>query len=170
MEFSFWPMERTTRRYGLGTRIFATDPWTVVRRSIEKRCLAASLKAALALLEQSEDFYRAAESGVKAAKPLLLYYCFMNLAKAYILTVRHRQDVNAAKHGLAERLDDPPNNKELLNAYLLAHMSTPVNSPGAPTINIFDDVLHAMSNQGLAANATRFDLPRSVSENFTPIC
>lgn len=25
LEFSFWPVEKTTRRYGLGTRVFATD-------------------------------------------------------------------------------------------------------------------------------------------------
>src|SRR5271168_3091569 len=91
LEFSFWPMERTTRRYGLGSRVFATDPWTVIRRSIVDRCPALSRDAALALFEQSQDFYRAAESGVKAAKPLLLYYCFMNLAKAYILTVEQQQ-------------------------------------------------------------------------------
>src|SRR5215510_1723987 len=92
LEFSFWPMERTTRRYGLGTRVFATDPWTVIRRSIETRCPATVVKAAFALLEQAEDFYNAAASGIKAAKPLLLYYCFMNLAKAYVLTVGRRQD------------------------------------------------------------------------------
>jgi hypothetical protein len=72
LEFSFWPVERTTRRYGLGTRVFATDPWTVIRRSAEKRCLASTRDAAYALIEQAEDLYRAAESGVKAAKPLLL--------------------------------------------------------------------------------------------------
>jgi YaaC-like Protein len=155
-------MEKTTRRYGLGTRVFATDPWTVIRRSIEKRCLAASQKAALALLEQSEDFYRAAESGVKAAKPLLLYYCFMNLAKAYILTLGYRPDVNDAQHGLSEKLDDPPNNKELLNAYLYAYQSTPPPNVGA--INVFDDVLRALSGQGLAANPRRFDLPILLSQ------
>ena len=118
LEFSFWPMERTTRRYGLGTRVFATDPWTVIRRSAERRCLAATRAAAFALLEQAEDFFRAAESGVKAAKPLLLYYCFMNLAKAFVLTARQRQDVNNAMHGLNEMLDPPPNSRELVNAWL----------------------------------------------------
>ena len=154
LEFSFWPMEKTTRRFGLGIRVFATDPWTVIRRSSEKRCLAVNQKAAFALLEQAEDFYHAAQSGVKAAKPLLLYYCFMNLAKAYILTTRQRGDVNDASHGLSEKLSPPPNNKELLNAYLEVY-ATP--APPATKINVFDDLLRAISKQGITVN--RLDLP-----------
>jgi YaaC-like Protein len=125
----------------------------------EKRCLAATQKAALALLEQSEDFYRAAKSGVKAAKPLLLYYCFMNLAKAYILAVRQRGDVNDAKHGLSEKLGGAPNNKELLDAYLEAHQTRVQPVPQVTKINVFDDLLRAVSNYGVAASPSRFDLP-----------
>ena len=147
-------MEKTTRRFGLGTRVFATDPWTVIRRSVEKRCPSAARIAAGALLEQSEDFYRAAKSGVKAAKPLLLYYCFMNLAKVHILVARLRENVNDAQHGLAEKIGLSPNDKELLNAYLQAHKT--VVTPGAK-INLFDDLLLAISGQGLSTE--RFDLP-----------
>ena len=154
LEFSFWPVEKTTRRFGLGTRVFATDPWTVIRRSTERRCLAATGTAAFALLEQAEDFYHAAQSGVKAAKPLLLYYCFMNLAKAYILVTRRRDDVNGAQHGLAEKLSAPPRNQELRNAYLEAYATT---SPPAPKANVFDELLIAISHSGLKAD--RFDLP-----------
>jgi len=147
-------MERTTRRYGLGSRVFATDPWTVIRRSVKKRCPAATLTAALALLEQSEDYFRAAESGVKAAKPLLLYYCYMNLAKAYVLATRQRNDVNDAMHGLRERRIALPNGTELANAYLDAF---PTNAPPQP-INVFDELLRAISHQGLPPNATRLHL------------
>jgi hypothetical protein len=147
-------MEKTTRRFGLGTRVFATDPWTVIRRSVEKKRLTAR-GAVSAMLQQSEDFYRAAQSGVKAAKPLLLYYCFMNLAKAYILAVGPREDLSDAKHGLAEKLDVPPNNKELENAYLEAH-ETP--APPATKVNVFDDLLRTISNHGLVISPTRFDL------------
>jgi hypothetical protein len=147
-------MEKTTRRFGLGTRVFATDPWTVIRRSVEKRCPSGVRKEAGSLLEQSEDFYRAAKSGVRAAKPVLLYYCFLNLAKVYILVVRQRQSVNDAKHGLAEKIGPSPNDKELLNAYLQAHKT--VLSPGAK-INLFDDFLLAISGDGLTTD--RFELP-----------
>ena len=160
LEFSFWPVERTTRRFGLGTRIFATDPWTVIRRSAERRCLAVTRDSAFALLEQAEDFYHAAESGVKAAKPLLLYYCFMNLAKAFILTARRREDVNNAMHGLAERLDPSPNNHELINAFLQAHPTCAAGpvAPAGQTINNFDELLLAITGTGVVVN--RYDLVR----------
>jgi hypothetical protein len=155
LEFSFWPMGKTTRRFGVGTRVFATDPWTVIRRSVDSRSLAATKQAAHALLEQALDFYRAAQSGVKAAKPLLLYYCFMNLGKAYILAARKREDVNDAKHGLREKLGPHPNNKELVDAFLEAEKSDP---PPAKKIKVFDELLEAISKQGLTQ--TRFDLLR----------
>lgn len=149
-------MDRTTRRFGLATRVFTTDPWPVIRRSVEKRRLEATTrKAAFALLEQSEDFYRATKSGVKAAKPLLLYYCFMNLAKAYILAVGRHKDADYARHGLSERLSPAPNNKELLNAYLEAQ---PTPNPPVKKISVFDDLLGAISGDG-RTTASRFDLP-----------
>lgn len=161
LEFSFWPMERTSRRYGLGTRVFATDAWTVIRRSTERRCSAAHRGAALALLEQAEDFYIASESGVKAAKPLLLYYCFMNLAKAFVLTSGRRENVNNAQHGLSERLDPPPDDRELVNAYLNAFQTVaagPQPPPGG-NLNNFDELLWAITGNGVPANPHRYDLP-----------
>lgn len=162
LEFSFWPMERTTRRYGLGTRVFATDPWTVIRRSVERRATAATMNANLALLEQAEDFYRAAASGVKAAKPLLLYYCFMNLAKAFVLTIRQRGEVDSAMHGLSEKLDPPPNDRELINAFLRADRTVaagPFPPPNAK-IKVFDELHEAISGARITAAQTRYDLPK----------
>lgn len=154
LDFSFWPVERTTRRYGLGARIFATDPWTVIRRSAERRCLAATRDAAFALLEQSEDFFKAASSGVKAAKPLLLYYCYMNLLKAFLLTTQKQSDVDNAQHGLSEQLDTVPDAKELINAYLNAYQS-----PGAyGKLQNFSELLEQIAGAGVPANPTRYDL------------
>ncbi len=160
LEFSFWPMERTSRRYGLGTRVFATDPWTVIRRSVERRCPSTERDAAFALIEQAEDFYTAAHSGVKAARPLLLYYCFMNLAKGFVLTARQRQDVNNAMHGLSEKLDPPPNNQELTNAWLDSYQTVAAGPvpPSGQKINMFDELLLALSAPGLGANNVRLDL------------
>ncbi len=160
LEFSFWPMERTTRRYGLGTRVFATDPWTVIRRSSKRRCLAATKDAAFALLEQAEDFYGAAQSGVKAAKPLLMYYCMMNLAKAFVLCCRQRDEANNAFHGLSERLDPPPKNVELVNAWLNAERTPAAGlvPPGNQKIKVFDELLFAISGDHIPGNAFRYDL------------
>ena len=160
LEFSFWPVERSTRRFGLGTRVFATDPWTVIRRSAEVRCLAGTENAVFALLEQAEDFFKAAESGVKAAKPLLLYYCFMNLAKAFVLASQRREQVDNAQHGFKERLDPPPNDRELVNAFLVA-FQTPVAGPNPPEpIQVFDELLWSLSTAGIPANRHRYDLPQ----------
>jgi hypothetical protein len=160
LEFSLWPMERTTRRYGLGTRVFATDPWTVIRRSTERRCLSATRTAALAFLEQADDFFRATQSGVKAAKPLLLYYCFMNLAKTFVLASGQRMDVGSAQHGLTEKLNPAPNDTELLGAYLEAHRTVaaaPLPPPNQK-INNFDELLHAITGVGVVGNPQRFNL------------
>jgi hypothetical protein len=154
LEFSFWPVERTTRRYGLGTRIFATDPWTVIRRSTEETCTGPVRDAALAMLEQAHDFYRAAESGVQAAKPLLLYYCFMNLAKAFILQKAVLPNVNSAQHGLSEQLQQVANPRELIDAYLDAYRSP--NQRGQ--IQNFDVFLQAISGSALANASQRLDL------------
>jgi hypothetical protein len=159
LEFSFWPMERTTRRYGLGTRVFATDPWTVIRRSVERRCLKTTKDAANALVEQAEDFFKAAESGVKAAKPLLMYYCVMNLAKALVLCVRQRQEVDNAQHGVSERLDAPPNDKELVNAWLNATATQPPGPIAVGRIQVFHELALAIGGGGaIPANNTRFDM------------
>ena len=151
LEFSFWPVERRSRRYGLGTRVFATDPWTVIRRSLERRCPKSRQSAGMALLEQAEDFYIAAESGVKAARPLLLYYCFMNLGKAFLLTCGQRPSVDNARHGLSEWVDPPPNDQELVNAHLGAYRST------STTINLFGDLLFALTGSRLRRNQ-RYEL------------
>lgn len=154
LEFSFWPVERTTRRYGLGSRVFATDPWTVIRRSAEIRCAAPTLDSAFALIEQAEDFYKAAESGVKAAKPLLLYYCYMNLSKAYVLASGQQTDVNNAQHGLAEKLNAVPSPKELIDAYLDTYPSP--NSRGQ--LQNFSELLRSLTGLGVVSNPQRFDL------------
>lgn len=157
LEFSFWPVERTTRRYGLGTRIFASDPWTVINRSVERRCLAATKGAAFALIEQAKDFYDAGESGVKDAKPLLMYYCMMNLAKAFVLCSRKRTDVNNAVHGLSEKLDPAPYNIELINAWLEASKNQS-NASQTQKIKVFDELLNALSGIHIPTNRFRYDL------------
>src|SRR5262245_22055991 len=105
LPFGFWPMMRTTRRFGLQQPIFATNPLPIMRSAVKNQCATSAKPAALAFLRQAEDFYTAAYAGgVVEAKPLLLYYCFMNLAKAYILTRGLRSNVDDAQHGLSERL------------------------------------------------------------------
>jgi hypothetical protein len=102
-------------------------------------------REALAYIEQARDFYTAAVSAsVAAARPLLLYYCFMNLAKALVIHRGTRPTITSAMHGLKERLR-PPNNRELEDAYVKADTST---TGGA---QVFDEFLKAIAGTGLAA-------------------
>lgn len=140
-------MGRTTRRYGLQSRIFATDPWAVIRHSIDQRCPAAGKAQAHAFRAQSQDYFRAAEvAGLFTAKPVLLYYSFLNLAKAFVLAKGVRAEYAAAFHGLKERLN-PPAGRELFDSTLEA-------IPSNPNVNIFDDFLRALEGHGLPGNVT----------------
>jgi len=58
-------------------------------------------KRALAFLEQAEDFYQSASAPRLGSRPLLYYYSFMNLAKAF-LVVRRNLDLTKCIHGLKE--------------------------------------------------------------------
>lgn len=57
---------------------------------------------ALACLEQSRDFFIVGtDKGIEAARPLALYYSFMNLVKAFCLTRGTAGTFDRAQHGLS---------------------------------------------------------------------
>ncbi len=97
VEFSPWPVARTTRRYGTQSRIFVTNPWAIIRGAINKRCPASAKAQAHAFRDQAEDYFNAARNaGLLAAKPVLLYYSLLNLAKTYVLTVGQHANYGSA--------------------------------------------------------------------------
>lgn len=83
LPFSYFPVTKGNRRYGLYDTVFAVSPWSVMRGEISNRLKADQESEALAFLQQAEDFHRAASSGV-STNPVLTYYSFVNLAKALI--------------------------------------------------------------------------------------
>lgn len=144
VEYSRWPVTRTTRRYGIQSKVFATNPWAIIRGAINKRCLSSSKEQAHASRDQAEDYFNAAKNaGLLAAKPMLLYYCFLNLAKTYVLTVGQRSSYGSAYHGLKERVS--PGGIELIDSFLEA-------VPSGPNVNIFDDFLQSISGVPLTGN------------------
>lgn len=160
LSFSFWPMYRTTRRYGLQAQLYATNPWALIRSSIGDHCPAASRAEAQAYLEQAQYFYEAQRGLAEwAAKPLLLYYSFLNLAKAYTLTTSVRPTMDQARHGISEKLG--PGGKELVDAFLEVHPSPPAGRP-----NAFADFWQAISGHSLSA-VTRLDLPKILPQILT---
>jgi hypothetical protein len=104
--FSYWPTIKQTRRAKLQQRIFTSDPWALIAEGIADACPKVSRQAALAFRAQAEDFYDAAISmGNRnvGAKPLLLYYSFLNLTKAYLLTRGHAAPNDRPGHGISEK-------------------------------------------------------------------
>lgn len=151
--FSYWPSRSGRLHYGLQSLLFALDPWVVIERAITKSCPKARQPEALACLEQSRDFYVAAtQSGIIAARPLALYYSFMNLAKAFCLTRGSRSTFDQGQHGLSEK--KKPHTQEWAGAYLEA-WPTP-NKSGEP--NNFAEFMDVLTGQTLSAK-TNYDLP-----------
>jgi YaaC-like Protein len=103
LRFSFFPMIRNTRRWGLGDALFAMSPWAVMDSAVRSELGDGELAIeAAAFLEQARDFYEAATDRL-AANPLLLYYAFLNLGKALLLVRGHGQSLERATHGLSEQ-------------------------------------------------------------------
>lgn len=120
---------------------------------MQSRCPSVAKLEALACLEQARDFYTSALfANVAAARPLQLYYCFLNLAKAFALTSAMATTFDRAQHGLSERLD--PGGRELFGAY---HQVSPSGAGG--TRQIFADFYRAIAGSAMPAALTRLNLP-----------
>jgi hypothetical protein len=148
LPFSYWPVYKGTRRFGLQSTLFALDPWNIISMSIDQRCKRQSRREAHAYVEQARDFYNASVSAqITAARPLLLYYCFMNLAKAYVLTKGAHSTLVKAQHGLWER-PQPNASLDLKKAVLRAYKSPNVRGE----TQIYDIFYNAISGNALAAD------------------
>lgn len=122
VHFSYWPSRPVRGHHALQSTLFALDPWIIVSRFIEQNCPEPARPEAIACLEQSKDFFvTGTERSIIAARPLALYYSYMNLAKAFCLTRGTRATFDQAQHGLSEKIKQ--GGKELDDAYLEAHPS-----------------------------------------------
>ncbi len=153
VSFSFWPTKKTQNRRILNTRVFASDPWPIITSSIEKNIKATRNRSeALAYCEQSQDFFRSAQiARVSAAKPILLYYAFMNLAKSFILLRMVRPELSNAYHGL-ENVDVSQNT--LTAAKLQAHRY----KAEIKKTNIFDAFYYALYKRHIPADKNIYNL------------
>jgi hypothetical protein len=139
--FSYWPTYKTNRRYGLHSHVYASNPWALIHVSVRDRCPASARDEATASLEQAEFFYRSAVGAREwAAKPLPLYYCFMNLAKAFALTQGTQPTFDRAQHGISEQLG--AGGRELLDAHLDAYPSPGSNG----RLNLFAEFGKALNS------------------------
>ncbi len=145
--YSFWPTKRGPRgNASLQTLLFSLDPWSIIDQVIKTSCPLSSRPEALACARQARDFYEgAADSQRVSARPLALYYCFMNLVKAFCLTKGPQTTFNKAQHGLSEMLR--PANRELTDAFLRAFPSP--NASGI--LQNFSEFMSTLDGAGLPA-------------------
>jgi hypothetical protein len=173
LPFSFFPVTRDKRRWGLYDALFAMRPWPVMEAAIRDRIAEADLQVeALAFLEQAQDFYAAATARV-AANPLLLYYAFLNLGKALLLTLGYPSSLERASHGLSDRtaaggteLDDSAvvvqsyNNRVNVYAELLERLgySRPVDNDTYQATELLPQIVigHRIWREAATTNTERF--------------
>ncbi len=149
IEFSFWPTQRTSRRYGLQSNVFCSDPFSIIAAVIQSGENKEIINAALSFVQQARYMYDASQgSREPAAKPLLLYYSFMNLAKAFYLHKMGIPFIDRILHGLAAK--HSKSGPIINNANLEAHGFSRGLSKGiAPDKNnIFDDFILALNGSG----------------------
>jgi len=143
--FSCWPTVRQTRRAKLQPRVFTSDPWALIAEGIADMCPKKSREAALAFRAQAEDFYDAAMTmGNRniGAKPLLLYYSFLNLGKAYLLTRGNLTPQGRPGHGVSERARV----RQVEGVRLTVYPST----PGKP--QLFAEFMRTLTGQALSSS------------------
>jgi len=142
VEFSLWPTRRSTRRAGLSSRVYVSDPWPLLEGFISQNCQRASRPTALSFLHQSSDYYCAAyATNIKAARPVHLYYSFLNLSKAAILTRKISLSLDTAQHGLSENSSAAA--ASVSSIRLTGYPST------ASTTNVFDELMMFLSGSRL---------------------
>jgi hypothetical protein len=154
--FSLWPTKAGHKgRFKLQSTLFALDPWAIVTDTIRTSCSQVRRAEALACLDQARDFYQSSQgAGILEARPLTLYYSYMNLVKAFCLTRGTRQTFDKAGHGLSEQLHAGA--PELTGAYLQAF---PSPNPRSGTLQNFDEFRFALT--GLRHTAqTDYDIAK----------
>jgi len=140
VEFSFWPVAKTTRRYGFQSRVFTSNPWAVIEECIAQKCPKNLRQTAHAFRDQAEDFFEMAQmSKLPFAKPLPFYYSFLNLVKAFVLTAGRGTRDYRPQHGMSEAARD----RQVEGAIIRVH---PYSSPRR---NAFADFYAALTGKQL---------------------
>src|SRR5207245_8670057 len=100
LTFSYFPVRRGMRRYGLQDVVFAVDPWAVIEGAVNDQVPDGHLHEALAFVIQARALYEAAAARIPAS-PLLTYYAFLNLGKALIRYRGFTGSLDRVRHGLS---------------------------------------------------------------------
>ncbi|WP_062208446.1 YaaC family protein [Aureimonas sp. AU12] len=126
--------------------MFATQPWNIIRHELERISDPNAQRQALAFSNQARDFFTAAQSSeVNAAKPLLLYYSFLNLAKCLIVK-KLGTALGTVRHGLSEKLP-------ITQGAIHGHVSIDITqNPGVSAFAMFANAINAILPVPAAGN------------------
>lgn len=172
--FSFWPTAPGIPRPSVQSLLFAIDPWVIMRHAIITQVAASASKSeALSYIEQAKDFYTSAQaSSIGAAKPLQLYYSYLNIAKAFIISRGIQPSLATIKHGINEAVTAgglefqdgyvqfwrSPNRHAELQAFdefmQALGIGRPPNAQQYPITHIVPQILSGHRLWAAAANAT----------------
>lgn len=88
--------------YQLQHRLFVNDPWELIAEAIHRALPEGKTREiAHSFRRQAEDYFRAATIGRElAVRPVLLYYAFLNLSKAYAVAKGQIALTGKAFHGV----------------------------------------------------------------------
>lgn len=154
-DFSFWPTQGVQGAREVQSRLFALDPWAIIRQVVETAILPPDTRdEALATLRQAEDFYEIGTGrGNEAARPLVLYYSYLNLAKTFCLTRGLRTTLDLADHGLvATRLPNTAANP--LDVPLKVKKSRSSSATQPEYISVFDEFRQTLTGSATPSNTS----------------
>ncbi len=95
-------LEQTESTLALQSRLFVNDPWELIAEAIA-RALPAGRQREIAhsFRRQAEDYFRVATNSRElAVQPVLLFYAFLNLSKAYAVAQNRLPLSGRVVHGI----------------------------------------------------------------------
>jgi len=95
-------------------RMLASNPWRCMELELVRQ--NSSSEDCLAYLRQAHDFSVAAEAAKATARPVLMYYSFLNLAKMLIKYRDKQKNLAQAIHGLTEAPENAQRQRVTLTA------------------------------------------------------
>lgn len=95
----------TASTFTLQHRLFVNDPWELIAEEIHRSVQDDAIRdIAHSFRRQAEDYFRAATLGRElGVRPVLLYYAFLNLSKAYGIAKGNVSLAQSAHHGISSK-------------------------------------------------------------------
>ena len=157
--FSFWPTGQGVPRPPVQSLLFVIDPWVMMRRAITEQVAQVNNRSeALSYIEQARDFYASAEaSSIDAAKPVQLYYSYLNIAKAFIICRGVQASLPNIRHGINESVNQ--GGQEFEDGFV--QFWTSPDQQGR--LQAFDEFMRALVTTRLQ-NGTRLPIPHLVPQ------